>query len=159
MGGGGGGGGTQVVQPEPFRPVTPAQLETTGYGGMGYYPTPNPFTQQSTPAWANGWFSMPWWGTDAVTGQPLTQEQLQPPAPPPKGTPPEEVKPAQAAGSPQIPYEIIRSQMRWEDMVDQLKQKEGGYGAYIGLMNQNFSPMAQWERQQAFQSYRDSKTE
>jgi hypothetical protein len=132
MGGGGGSGGAQVIQqaPEPFRPVNPVQLQTTGYGGMGPYPTPNPFTQGSAPSWANGWFSMPWWGTDAVTGQPLTQGQLQPPPPPPpKGTTPEEVKPARAIGG-QAPYEIMRDQMRWEDMVDQLKQKEGLYWSH-----------------------------
>lgn len=52
-------------------------LKTQGYGGQGPTSTPNPYTQESQPEWMNGYYTMPSWGTDAVTGQPLTQENLQ----------------------------------------------------------------------------------
>ena len=77
-------------------------IPTTGYGGMGYTPVPQTYVPEAMPAWMQGgqmdlggqgfqgmgglgkgapnWFQMPQWGTDAVTGQPLTQEAMQPPS-------------------------------------------------------------------------------
>ena len=71
MGGGGGGGGQQYV-PEP-------QVQQTTFNptGGGPVPTPQTFTQQGMPPWMNGWFSAPWWGMNAATGQPMGQNDLQ----------------------------------------------------------------------------------
>jgi len=100
----------QPVQQEQvqIQPVPQTQLQTQGYGGMGYTQVPQTYTQESAPSWMKGgtmdlggqgyqgmggtsgkapgqastpnWYQMPSWGTDAVTGQALTQEQLQPAA-------------------------------------------------------------------------------
>jgi len=110
----------QPVQQQDVKiePVPQTQLQTDGYGGMGYTQVPQTYTPESAPSWMKGgtmdlggqgyqgmgglsgkapgqsmpnWYQMPSWGTDAVTGQALTQEQLQPKAyePPPAqaGTP------------------------------------------------------------------------
>ena len=91
-----------------IQPVPQTQLQTEGYGGMGYTQVPQTYTPESAPSWMKGgtmdlggqgfqgmggmsgkapgqasmpnWYQMPSWGTDAVTGQALTQEQLQPAA-------------------------------------------------------------------------------
>ena len=101
-----------------IQPVPQTQLQTEGYGGMGYTQVPQTFTPEAAPSWMKGgtldlaaqgyqgmpsmeqyglggkaspnWYQMPSWGKDAVTGEPLTQEQLQPKAyePPPAPPPP-----------------------------------------------------------------------
>ena len=104
-------------------------LDTTSWGGMGYTPVPQTYTQEAMPSWMQGgtldlagqgyqgmggisgggkgmqggpqgmqggpqgggglsgagkgmantnWYQMPQWGLSAATGQPLTQEDLQP---------------------------------------------------------------------------------
>lgn len=103
MGGGGGGGGDQMPPPE-MQPVPQISLQTEGWPGMGYTPVPQTFTPEAMPYWmqANNapqqqgyiqgqpnWFAAPWWGKDAVTGQNLTQEMLQPQLPPPPSAPAE----------------------------------------------------------------------
>jgi len=113
--GGGGGGGPQPMPYTPaprqeLQPVPQAQFPTSGFGGVGFTQVPNTFTPGSAPPWMQGgqmdlgaqgyqgmpglgkampnWFQMPSWGMNAVTGQPLTQEEVQapkyePPPPPP----------------------------------------------------------------------------
>ena len=111
--GGGGGGGSPAYQPVQqqdvqIEPVPQTQLQTEGYGGMGYTQVPQTFTPEAAPSWMQGgtmdlagqgyqgmpsmeqygmngkaspnWYQMPSWGKDAVTGEALTQEQLQPAA-------------------------------------------------------------------------------
>lgn len=73
------GGGSGGSAPE-LKPVPQTQLQTTGYGGMGYTPTPQTYTPEAKPGWMTGAWDMPTWGMDAVTGQPLTQQQLMAPA-------------------------------------------------------------------------------
>lgn len=153
--GGGGGGQVQQVQPAQMTPAPQANLQTTGYGGMGYYSEPNPFTQGTTPSWMTGHFSAPWWGM-GVMGNPLTQDQLQAPAPAPsRATPPEEIKASAPSQSAQPPYSVIRDQMKWEDSYEQAKADGRSGGAYVGLWNPDFSPMARWERQRAYQANQD----
>ncbi len=84
-------------------PVPDVNFTLDGYPGMGYTQVPQTFTQEAKPNWMStpktagigsagkgipqmqggSWFDMPSWGMDAVTGQPLTQQDLQPQAPPP----------------------------------------------------------------------------
>ena len=103
-----------------IKPVPQTQLQTEGSGGMGYTPIPQTFTPEAAPSWMKGgtldlaaqgyqgmpsmeqyglggkaspnWYQMPSWGKNAVTGEALTQEQLQPkayepPPPPPQSSP------------------------------------------------------------------------
>jgi hypothetical protein len=101
----GGGGGKQprqpvyrpVEQPE-IKPVPQAQIQDYGWGGIGWTPVQNPYTQQGMPDWMRGetmnlfgqgyqgmpgmskaipnWYQMPQWGTNATTGAPLQQRDL-----------------------------------------------------------------------------------
>ena len=130
-GGGGGSPAYQPVQQQDVKiePVPQTHLQTEGYGGMGYTQVPQTFTPEAAPSWMQGgtmdlagqgyqgmpsmeqygaggkaspnWYQMPSWGTGAATGEPMTQEQLQPKAyePPP---PPEEAA-APVRGAPYTP--------------------------------------------------------
>jgi len=127
-GGGGGGGGQPTYTPAPrqeIEPVPQAEFPTSGYGGVGYTAVPQTYTREGMPSWMQGqqmslgaqgyggmsgaskgapnWFQMPQWGTDAATGQALTQEQLQPTPyePPPQPVP--QQAPQQTQPAPQAP--------------------------------------------------------
>lgn len=78
-----GGGGSKYKAPPPaqMKPVPQADLQTTGWGGMGYQQVPQTYTAQGKPSWMQGVWDMPSWGTDAATGQALTQQMLQPQVP------------------------------------------------------------------------------
>ena len=119
-----------------IQPVPQTQLQTEGYGGMGYTQVPQTFTPEAAPSWMKGgtmdlaaqgyqgmpsmeqygmggkaspnWYQMPSWGKDAVTGEALTQEQLQPKAYEPP--PPPEAAPQQQAAAPQA-----SPRTSWED--------------------------------------------
>jgi hypothetical protein len=119
-GGGGGSGGGSVSTYSP--PPAPFDLQTTGWGGMGPTATPQTFTQASMPYWmqpAQGgqtnWFAAPWWGMNAVTGQPLQQQDLQyqPPAAPPAAP-----APAPAPAAPSLNYSDIAERLNRNRRVD-----------------------------------------
>ena len=96
-------------------PVPDVNFTLDGYPGMGYTQVPQTFTQEAKPNWMStpktagigsagkgipqmqggSWFDMPSWGMDAVTGQPLTQQDLQPQAPPPPAAAVQQQAPAQ----------------------------------------------------------------
>ena len=155
----GGGGSKQSYVPQQqqpvYRPVNAPEIPTTGYGGMGYYNVPNPFVQGSKPAWMQGYFDMPSWGMDAVTGQPLAQEQLQVQQPPPPQAPAPEPAPApqpqQAPFDAQRLYDAFSQQQAWDQRRNDMRMQEGlggSNGAMMGLFNPAFSPMARYEQQQ-----------
>jgi hypothetical protein len=162
-----GGGGSkqsyvpQQQQPQPvYRPVEAPEIPTTGYGGMGYYSVPNPFVQGSKPSWMQGYFDMPSWGLDAVTGQPLTQEQLQvqqpqpqpqvaeqAPAPAPEPAPQQQQAPVDMRSM----YDVFSRQRDWEQRRDDMRMQDGlggSNGAMMGMFNPAFSPMSKYERGQ-----------
>jgi len=74
--GGGGGGGKQprqpvyrpVEQPE-IKPVPQAQIQDHGWGGIGWTPVQNPYTQQGMPDWMRG-ETMNLFGAGHVEGHP-----------------------------------------------------------------------------------------
>jgi hypothetical protein len=157
----GGGGSTQsYVPPAPapvYREVNAPEIPTTGYGGMGYYSVPNPFLQGSKPAWMQGYFDMPSWGMDAVTGQPLTQEQLQVQQPPPPPAPAPEQAPAPAPAPQQAPfdmrgmYDAFSRQQAWDRNRDEmfLQDGSGGSNGVWGSYYRNArDPLSRWEDQQ-----------
>jgi len=107
----GGGGKPPAYQPiaqdaVQVEPVPETQLRTSGYGGMGYTPTPQTYTPWAAPQWMQGqtiglrdqgfqglpdvqryspggkavpnWYQTPQWGADARTGEALTQSKLNP---------------------------------------------------------------------------------
>lgn len=148
-------GGAKSPAPAPapvYRPVNAPEIPTTGYGGMGYYSVPNPFVQGSKPAWMQGYFDMPSWGMDAVTGQPLAQEQLQAQQPPP----PAPQQPQQAPQQPQQApvdmgrmYDLFAKQQAWDQSRSDMMQQDGiGAASVQSMFNPGSSPMAQYERQQ-----------
>lgn len=80
-GGGSSKNKTAKVAKTAIEPVPQAQLQTTGFGGMGFTPTPQSYTAESKPAWMQGAWNMPQWGMSAANPQQaLTQEMLQPAA-------------------------------------------------------------------------------
>ena len=94
MSGGSSSGGMQQQLPAQMQPVPQAELRTSGYGNMGYQQVPQTFTPQGMPDWmqagnmgvgavpgqTQNWMAAPWWGTNAATGEALTQADLQPQA-------------------------------------------------------------------------------
>ena len=107
-GGGGGGGSSypvQAVAPN-VNPVPTANLTAAQGPAFGPTDTPQTWTPEAAPSWMKGgamdlvaqgyqgmpsleqyglggkavpnWYQMPSWGTNAVTGEPMTQEQLNP---------------------------------------------------------------------------------
>ena len=135
---GGGGSKTPAYQPVQqeqvqIQPVPQTQLQTEGYGGMGYTQVPQTYTPESAPSWMQGgtmdlggqgyqgmggtsgkapgqasmpnWYQMPSWGTDAATGQALTQEQLQPAAYEPPAAPEQQQQQAAPQASPRTSWE------------------------------------------------------
>lgn len=78
----GGGGGSSK-----YKSVQPTELQTTGYGGMGYTQVPQTWNQASKPAWMQGAWDMPTWGQAAAAGGDVAPvvAQAQPPGIPGKG--------------------------------------------------------------------------
>lgn len=107
-------------QPQPqMQPVPQTQLQTSGYGGMGYTQVPQTFTGASKPGWMTGYFDAPWWGKDAVTGEDLTQADLQPQAPPaPEPAPEPAPAPVRAVSAqafdPDLYYRMSQLQQQWD---------------------------------------------
>jgi len=71
--GGGSSGGSSKIKPVPQ-----ANLQTSGWGGMGYGPSAQPqtFTPEAKPAWMQGVWDMPTWGYSPATGQAFTQRPV-----------------------------------------------------------------------------------
>jgi hypothetical protein len=138
-------------------------LDTTSWGGMGYAPSPQTYTQEAMPSWMRGgtldlagqgyqgmggisgggkgmggspqgmqgapqgglsgagkgmantnWYQMPQWGTSAATGQPLTQEDLQPQQyQPPAAQEQQAAAAAQQQAAPQQP--LPTAQSMWQN--------------------------------------------
>lgn len=126
---------------------------------QGYNPTPQTYTPEAKPDWMTGWFGMPQWGMDAVTGQPLTQEQLQPariqqPTPAPAAAP-QQRQQASFGGGMRDQYDVFRRQMDWDNRRNDMMQQEGlggANGAMMGMFNPAFSPMSKYEQMQRRQN-------
>jgi hypothetical protein len=74
--------------PDSITPVPQTNLQTTGWGGMGYTATPQTYTQEAKPSWMQGAWDMPTWGYSASDpGHQLTQAELQPTSNPAAVTP------------------------------------------------------------------------
>jgi hypothetical protein len=104
-----------------------------------------------------GYFDMPSWGMDAVTGQPLTQEQLQVQQPPPQvaeqapAPAPEPAQQQQAPVDMRGMYDVFSRQRDWEQRRDDMRMQDGlggSNGAMMGMFNPAFSPMSKYERGQ-----------
>lgn len=150
-----GGAKSSASAPAPapvYRPVNAPEIPTTGYGGMGYYNVPSPFVQGSKPAWMQGYFDMPSWGMDAVTGQPLTQEQLQVQQPPPPAPAPVQAPQQQQQQAPvdmDRMYDLFARQHAWEQSRGDMMQQDGiGAASVQSMFYPASSPMAQYERRQ-----------
>ena len=106
----------QQQLPARMQPVPQAELRTSGFGNMGYQQVPQTFTPQGMPGWMQAgnmgvgavpgqqqnWMAAPWWGTNAATGEALTQAGLQPQAQMPMQAqaPMQEEAPMQLPSSP-----------------------------------------------------------
>lgn len=123
---GGGGGGQKMLPPAQIQPVPQVDLPMGGYSGIGYTQVPQTFVPEAKPDWMKGWWDMPSWGMDAVTGKPLTQEQLQPKKyePPPKPEPEEEKEKAPQM-DPRRMYDLFARQQAWERRRDDLNLQDG----------------------------------
>lgn len=142
-----GGGGKQKPQPytpaprQEIEPVQQAQFPTSGFQGIGYTQVPQTYTQEAMPSWMQGgqmdlgaqgfqgmpgaskgmpnYFQMPQWGTDAATGEPLTQEGMQPQAAPPPPAP----APAPAPVPGQNPNQDLMDQINRGITAQQLDRR------------------------------------
>jgi hypothetical protein len=123
---------------------------------QGYNPTPQTYTPEAKPDWMTGWFGMPQWGMDAVTGQPLTQEQLQPariqqPTSAPAAAPQQQQQ--QAPVDMRSMYDVFSRQRDWENRRNDMMQQDGVGAANVRMMyNPAFSPMSKYERLQRRQN-------
>ena len=83
MGGGGSSSGYRPPVQAQLQPVPTADIQAAQGPQYGPTVTPNPYAADNVPPWAQGWFSMPWWGMDPF-GSPMSREQTmyQQPAPP-----------------------------------------------------------------------------
>jgi hypothetical protein len=92
-----------------------------------------------------------------VTGEPLTQEQVQAqqyvPPPPPEPEPEAAPQQQQAPFNMRDQYQVFRNQMDWENRRNDMMQQDGVGAANVRMMyNPAFSPMSKYERMQRMQS-------
>jgi hypothetical protein len=134
---------------QSYRPVQPTTFNPEQAQGVGWSQVPQTFTPEAKPAWMTGVWDMPSWGMDAVTGQPLGQEQVQAQAYQPP-VPEQAPAPRQAQGvfDPRRQYDLYRQQMEWENRRNDMRMQEGTRGLVAQQYNPAFSPMAMYERQQ-----------
>lgn len=150
----------QTAAQNTYTPVQPTQFQPEQALGVGWNPVPQTFVPEAKPTWmqAGGWWDMPTWGMDAVTGEPLTQEQVQaqqyvPPEPEPE--PEAAPQQQQAPFNMRDQYQVFRNQMDWENRRRDMMMQEGlggSNGAMMGMFNPAFSPMSNYERMQRMQS-------
>jgi len=130
----------------------------------GFTNVPQTYTPEATPAWMQGgqmnfgaqgyqgvpgmpgkaipnYFQMPQWGRDAVTGEPLTPEQVQPPpqaSPAPPAPAPQQQQSVLPQPDPADQYRQWATQQRMRAIsmpggldADTMREPDTSYGAYM----------------------------
>ncbi len=120
-----------------MQPVPQVDLQTSGYGGMGYTPVLQTFTPAGRPSWMQGDFAAPWWGMSAANPQQrLTQADLQPPPQPP---------PQLAAAQPYMQQDPQRP--IYQDSRDVWRMRTGGLRGDMALPTRHYfqEGLPQWD--------------
>jgi hypothetical protein len=105
----------QMQMNEASRP-TPVNLQTQGWGGMGYNMPANPMAMGSpatgqglaAPNWATGDWAMPWWGQQAPNVGAAMMQQQNPQAYAQMQAPPPAPAPAPAAAQAPVRPQMSR---------------------------------------------------